>query len=195
MFRKKPGDPWPPHVVYRADFREHEADIFKNGMASSGTNTDLLSHYKGDSCNYKEATSAFVATSAVQAVAVQYAEIHLNRDPSKAHIYVYTIRATDNFYELKTSLLKAGTKKNDPRYQKQANLCCADHEWIAYLNIPANQIKSATRYVRDPNNPGKAIPAVGKPIDQPVGKNGYKQDSSSRGNPKAFDEEKKGPAL
>ena len=177
------GDPPPPpRFVYRADFRDPD-DIFRNGMASLGTNANLLDHVDGRSCHYnREANSAFIATSAEQPGARHWASEQLRTNPNEASIYVYRIRASSNFYNVYESLIHAFRQTRDDTYRSRADRYRFLAEWVAHSNIPANQIESVTRYERDQE--GRSVRAVGGPR-----RNRRYRNRRTRGNTNPFDVE------
>ena len=138
----------PPHFVYRADFREPQL-IFQAGMQSWGTCENVYYHVKGKSCTKK--TSAFIATSASELEAMRMAKQQLDENPKKATIYVYKIRATENFYSAYYSLMVAkdnlrqqGKNKKANKYVSVAEKYLYEREWMAYRAIAATQIQLAT---------------------------------------------------
>ena len=142
----------PPHFVYRADFREPQL-IFKAGMQSWGTCENVYYHVKGKSCTKK--TSAFIATSASELEAMRMAKQQIDENPKKATIYVYKIRATENFYSAYYSLMVAkdnlrqqGKNKKADKYVSVAEKYLYEREWMAYRAIAATQIQLATPYPR-----------------------------------------------
>ena len=129
----------PPRFVYRADFRDPD-DIFQNGMSSLGDNINLIDHVDGRSCNYQQANTAFIATSAEEQSARHWASEQLRTNEQQSSIYVYRIRASSNFYNMYESLMHAFRQSNprDERYRQRADRYRFLFEWVAVRNIPAN---------------------------------------------------------
>ena len=142
----------PPHFVYRADFRQPHL-IFEAGMESWGTCENVYYHVKGKSCTKK--TSAFIATSESKLEAMRMAKKQLDDNPKEAVIFVYKIRATENFYSAYYSLVVAeenlrqqGKNKKADKYKSVAKRYFREREWMAYKQIAATQIQLATPYLR-----------------------------------------------
>ena len=95
-------------------------------MKSLGQNDDLIQHARGESTHYGSGNkdNAFVSTSSKEELANEWARLQLfhpsNRD--KKFIYVFTIQANQDFYNLCESLMTAfdPTKPKDESYKKVA---------------------------------------------------------------------------
>ena len=164
----------PPSFVYRSDFRE-PANIFKNGMPSQGSNQNLLDHIYGNSCMGGTKNTAFVATSLQKDFAIHFGwDLLWTTEDAGPYIYLYKIRASDNFFEVKNSLQKAFKSTGDENYKDALDTFGHEHEWVALGGIPANQIKTVYIYTKgDKMRTGKL---VGKE------KNLHYVDKSTRGN-------------
>ena len=86
---------------------------------------------------------------------MRMAKQQLDENPKKATIYVYKIRATENFYSAYYSLMVAkdnlrqqGKNKKADKYVSVAEKYLYEREWMAYRAIAATQIQLATPYPR-----------------------------------------------
>jgi hypothetical protein len=147
-----PTPPQPPKFVYRVDTRNPD-DIFANGFKSWGNNDDIVAHILGTSCTRETELggthdSAFVATTTDQDIVRRaVAAYSTGLDPGD-QVYVYEIRADNNFYSAQTSmaLLRSQTFMTDrPQVPAQASvLGNGQSEWLAYQAVPGNQISSVS---------------------------------------------------
>jgi hypothetical protein len=146
-----------PSTVYRVDTREPLTDIFLNGMTSLGSNDDVLSHVKGDSCYYDKQTSAFISTTADENQAREHMKKLWGNSKYKdvTEMYVYEIQPSENFYSAWHTLKYMAdlAKLADPEleaannvYEKYANAWRPMKEWIAKESISNSQIKKVTKY-------------------------------------------------
>lgn len=135
----------PPEFVYRGTEVPPE-EAFKNGFPSRGNNLDVVQHVHGLSCS-RSRDSAFVPTSASEAVAHSFVRSQLHHNNPVA--YVYRIRASDNFYSAVASLMSAYHRTHDERYRRTADLFGDQQEWLANGGIPASQIYSVIPYRLD----------------------------------------------
>ena len=137
----------PPQFVFRGDLRP-PSEIFKNGMKSFGDNENLVDHVSGNSCNSgKLKNTAFVATSAQESVALDFAA-GLLWNSKNTEVYVYTIRATENFYGVKASLIKAFKETSNPVYISLVKDFGNEQEWIAHRGIPRELFVMVSVYER-----------------------------------------------
>lgn len=77
--------------------------VFAKGLIAEGDNRDVVGHVSGTSGNAGHAASAFVSTTASQALAHERAEGWLAANPGK-EINIYRIRADHRFYNAESSL-------------------------------------------------------------------------------------------
>lgn len=94
----------PPQVVYRIDERPPDA-IFKQGFTANGRNDYLLAHVLGASLVRglpENQRSNFVATTATLQTAYLIAERRWQFNPAlrTRPLFIYEIRADQNFYEV-----------------------------------------------------------------------------------------------
>ena len=169
----------PPKYVYRADFRPPEK-IFSNGFQALGNNANLDDHVTGVSCSSSYHNSAFVATTSSKEFAVAWGRDRtaVNCKSLGEYVYVYTIRATDNFYDAHESLLEAYHNTGDSNYQVLAERFRSQHEWLAYNGIPNNQVKDVDMYKR----PGGSENMIFLHSQH----NQFYVDAQSHGNPHPF---------
>ena len=93
------------------------------------------------------------------------AKQQLDENPKKATIYVYKIRATENFYSAYYSLMVAkdnlrqqGKNKKADKYVSVAEKYLYEREWMAYRAIAATQIQLATPYRTSVDRPEPTQP-------------------------------------
>ena len=159
----------PPDFVYRADFRE-PSNLFRNGMRHLGDNFDLMDHVRGASSNAGDLkNTAFVATTSEEAVARRFGIGLLWSTPDAGpFIYVYTIRATEFFYEVDASLRKAYKETGSRGYLSLADMFKAEKEWVAYQGIRRSLIKSVKVYKQGSSKgTGEFVRAEDNPIYLP----------------------------
>ena len=139
----------PPQFVYRADFRDPQI-IFDKGFKSFGNNEKLLEHVEGVSCSGAQSqNSAFVATSSSEGFSKRFgADLLWSANNKSPFIYVYKIRATKNFYNVFSSLIKGYRDTKKDKYKETAEFFKHEKEWVALKEIPSNLIRSAAVYQR-----------------------------------------------
>ena len=138
-----------PEFIYRVNSREPSI-IFQQGMQSLGDNKNLFQHVTGASCSLGPLkNSAFVATT-LSIIFARLFSIQMLWQPSNApeFVYVYTIRATEFFYDVGASLIKGYKETGNGDYEEVADLFSNEEEWVAYQGIPREQFKSVAVYSR-----------------------------------------------
>ena len=140
----KAADNTPPHFVYRADFRDYE-HLFASGFKTLGRNDNLEDHIRGISCQDGELkNSAFTATTSEEEFAIKWAGDRLwmrENYASNQFVYVYKIRASENFYCSYSSLMKAFEDTKEKPYKRLADFFKSEKEWVAYKGIPSDQVR------------------------------------------------------
>lgn len=141
-----------PSFVWRSDTRNYET-IFLNGFTSWGRNNNTYEHLSGISCfSYQDDhDSAFISTSATYEVPYAYAQWELRKayknSGKSALVYIYKIRATNNFYDGLASLESYANKfpntKKNPMYENIFWKTKYDEEWLAVNKIENYLIKEA----------------------------------------------------
>ena len=171
----------PPKFVYRADLRL-PSDVFYDGFPVLGTNDNLHEHVSGSSCGNDQSpgNTAFIDTTASRKVAIEWGQILLKNSRHAKQFYLYKIRATDDFYDCRQSLLETYRKlgRNEDKLLGQylsdfSRLQPQVERWLAYGNILPEQVKSATAIT------GKEESKM--PIANPRFKG-----ASTKGNPGAY---------
>lgn len=172
--------PNPPEFVYRTDFRPPSI-VFKKGMESLGKNDGLLDHMKGISTHYgPKKNSLFVSTSAVEANCIEWARVQMKKNKNQRSIYVYKIRANENYYSMEKSLMNAFAVSGNAEFKTQAeNVAKFYSEWEACGGVKPEEVVSETEYQRDP-----AQPAMLKPVQTEPNPKFSQQ--STRGNQHSF---------
>ncbi|MDC7862235.1 scabin-related ADP-ribosyltransferase [Pantoea ananatis] len=143
----------PPNFVWRTDTRDYN-EIFQNGFKSWGGNNNIYEHLSGVSCfSYQdEHDSAFISTTASHEAAVDFADVELSEAYSKkagksAVVYIYKIRATNNFYDGVTSLENyANIFPDTKKYQIYKGIMSKTEvyeEWLAVNKIERSLIVEA----------------------------------------------------
>ena len=170
----------PPRFVYRSDFRDPQR-IFASGFQSIGPNVNLLEHVQGVSCSYgPKPSTAFVATTSEESFAEKWGGDQIWIDNDKGpNVYIYKIRATENFYSAYDSLLKAYRRTKSKNYQAAAAKYQYQKEWLAYNGIPTELIVSAK--VMAKGEPGKLRLVRTE-------QNGRYRSASTQGNPEPFND-------
>lgn len=149
----------PPRLLYRADTRPPygESGPFRTGFRSWGNNRDLRAHELGYSCGtgdvaaWATADSAFVSVARSLEQARQFAELSFE-DP-RPPIWIYTIRATPQFYDAAATVAQAG-RSRDPAVRDRASqviiamgeAIAGEGEYISAGIIDASLVRDATRY-------------------------------------------------
>lgn len=139
-----------PNFVWRADTRDYN-EIFHDGFKSWGGNNNVYEHLSGVSCfSYQDNhDSAFISTTASHETALSYAEVQVKgyneRWGKSPVVYIYKIRATNNFYDGIASLenyakIFPDTKKNQI-YKGIYFKTELDEEWLAVNKIENYLIK------------------------------------------------------
>ncbi|WP_074181129.1 scabin-related ADP-ribosyltransferase [Serratia marcescens] len=122
-------------VVFRQDTRP-PAIIFEHGFQPLGDDDDILNHIEGISCLSGRSTSAFVATTTDQSVAVG-----MGRDVQQGEAFwVYSIRPSDNFYSAYNSLMYAYSQTNINIFRETAQTFAPQREYMAFAGIASEQI-------------------------------------------------------
>jgi len=160
----------PPTLVYRVETRP-PAEIFSTGFVSRGDNLDLVQHV------LRTPDSGFVATTDSPEAVARIAQALVKMDNTKP-LWVYTIRASDNFYHVSESL--DWIVDHNPAHRAKAENALARYshqkEWAAVKRIPPSQIQQAVRVIpsitperdfrlqiapHDPANPSVAVNTSG----------------------------------
>lgn len=140
-----------PSFVWRVDPRSYD-DIFNNRFHGWGKNNKVYEHLAGISCfSYQDAPdSIFISTTASYETAVAFAEIEINKIYNRGNgktvkVYIYKIRATDNFYDGVTSLKNYAITfphiKRNQIYEGIVTKTKAYDEWLAVNAIENSLIK------------------------------------------------------
>lgn len=126
-------------IVYRQDNRPPAIIFEHGGFQPLGEDDDILHHVEGISCLSGRRTSAFVATTTEDDVA-----IGMGRDvqPGEA-FWVYSIRATNNFYSAYNSLMYAYSQTNIDIFRDTAQTFAPQREYMAFSGIGTEQILGA----------------------------------------------------
>lgn len=149
----------PPTFVFRVDSRPPDGarGIFATGFAAWGNNQDLSAHEQGTSCNTGDempsatADSAYVSVSSAQHRALRFAAAAFA--DTRQNIWVYTIRATSNFYNALATTENAMRSTNQRIrntaayvHMNAAPNMVEDGEYVSFGNIPSTLIREAARY-------------------------------------------------
>lgn len=141
----------PPHVVYRVDERTPD-EIFRTGFEPWGRNDYLLAHVLGESLLSdvpEQQRSYFVATTATLDAAYQIARARWRYAPAlrTAPLYIYEIRATQNFYDVDRYM--DAIEQNPPEGENRQVIAAArrayryQREWAAAGPIDFRQVRWA----------------------------------------------------
>ncbi|CAI1123827.1 scabin-related ADP-ribosyltransferase [Serratia ficaria] len=128
---------------YRADTRPREI-IFNSGFPPLGNNDNMYQHVDGWSCFSGSQDSAFISTSASESFSRQWGAGSVL---SGTHFYLYTVRATPNFYNVAQSLRTAYEQTGDIRLSAMADNYGYQQEWAAAGAIANTQIREVTEYI------------------------------------------------
>lgn len=136
----------PPFFVYRLDTRPPE-EIFRTGFEPWADDVNLIRHVNGNPF------SAYVSTTSDPAMYREFAPITFDLD-GITDVWVYTIRATSNFYNTAGSLdylrqLPGISPDNRALAERTYRDFERQHEWSALGGIPRTQILQAGRLNRD----------------------------------------------
>ena len=153
----------PPTFVYRSDLRPPDL-IFEEGMKSFGDNDNVYRHVTGESCNNPIGrNSAFIATSTSKEFVKLWGEqklyVNFGTGPKPEFLYVYKIRASENFYDCVASLMtgeKLGNPIDREYHEGAVNKYKYQLEWLAHLTIPPDQFHSVDIYKKKESS-GTAI--------------------------------------
>jgi len=133
----------PPTFVYRGTSVAPDV-AFAQGFPARGNNEDMIQHITGASCTRSQ-DSAFVSTSATEAVAHSFTRRHIRMDIDSDG-YVYRIRADGNFFSAYDSLMEAYGRTRNPSFQETANYYQEDHEFLARGGVQPSLVESVTIY-------------------------------------------------
>ncbi|RUL70549.1 hypothetical protein [Dyella choica] len=150
----------PPSTVYRADFRSPDT-IFDKGFEPYGSNSDLADHQIGLSCGSGSygalgtANSAYVSVSSTleaNEAFISRAYSSTSRAP-RIDIWMYTIRATENFHDSYSTVTNALDSPN-PSIAQRAQMAYfgarlamqAEAEYVALGGIDRSLVREARRY-------------------------------------------------
>lgn len=135
----------PPYVVYRLSYLR-PTDVFDRGFLTVGNDADLLRYASGASI--EDRTSAYSGALGSWDIMLRAARRLLTRFPGQA-LYLYAIRPTENFYNVRFSLRYARDHLPNPEAREQAAslllVTPQSHEWAIRGNIPAEQIGRSRR--------------------------------------------------
>ncbi len=130
-------------------------NVFLEGISSPGYNHSIYQHGTGESCS--TGTSSFITTTSSRLVAEEWAknELIINHD-NQDSIYLYKIKASNDLYNLTSSLIWKSQQSGDGKYQLLAEKIKDQREYIAQSKIKGEDIISATKYSRGNNHSLKA---------------------------------------
>jgi hypothetical protein len=159
-----------PSTVYRVDVRDPLGDwMFQRGFQPPGHNTDLLAHVAGISV--LNGSSGFVSTTDHYLAAEQIAISRLQQ--GNPLVWIYEIRAADNFYEVNASLHQAIyqlARRDGHGSVQMTNLESLEslyghpYEWVAD-RIASALIRSARAYRLA--SPSSGANQAGRLIEEP----------------------------
>lgn len=134
----------PPKWVYRLDYRAPN-EIYRDGFQASGNNYDASQHATGSSCvnpnsNTVNMQTAFINTVTNYDALRRAARGMIERDPQHRRMYIYTIRADNNFYPLASTLEEHDRQLNvlTPVSTQQEAMVMGTH--IVERRIPVENI-------------------------------------------------------
>lgn len=131
--------------VYRADMRPPE-QVFRDGFASFGTNTNFVDHILGLSGVAGNRDSAFIPTSANRNSSMRFVSDGVNVHGT---YYLYDIRPTDNFYYATTTIYAIFDRAGYRISEELRSVLSQELEYSAYGSISGSQIRGVTAYTRN----------------------------------------------
>lgn len=143
-----------PAQVFRVDDRNPSV-IFQAGFHAWGVNTNLLEHIEGSTCNFPEATrpvvtgSTYISTSEDTQVAMNVVRVRLRqmiRAAQPAVVWMYTIRATQNVFNVARTFEASGQTLGAGRLQPAYRTAVVLREWVFRGDLPRDLIVGAQRY-------------------------------------------------
>ncbi|WP_072038629.1 hypothetical protein [Plesiomonas shigelloides] len=128
--------------VYRIDDRP-PSEIFGRGFTSKGSNMIFTQHISGESC-HRLGNSAFIATtsSLESARAIAASIFNANRDDSRT-LYLYTIRADSDFYNIEPTVDYLETR-GEVFTSQQFVMMATQREVVALRRISDRNVQSVT---------------------------------------------------
>ena len=173
-----------PKYVYLVS-NHKPSDVFYNGFQALGSNEDLHMHASGVSCAGNDGDTAFIDTTTNKNFAFDWGVKLYPSGP----FYMYKIRATDQFYELKNSLEKTAEKmkkEDDCRFELYSydsqQLPASQGRWIARTGISNRLIYRVCEFQLVKGMPGEE---EWKQVRREYNPKKYTT-FSTRGNPVAF---------
>ncbi|WP_410529529.1 hypothetical protein H0S68_25460 (plasmid) [Serratia sp. AXJ-M] len=139
------------NILYRSDQRAPE-EVFRYGFRNLGENDNILSHVEGESCISGTRDSAFVATTTSNTFAERFSRDVRAGDP----FWVYSIRPSNNFYSVYSSLMYAYNASHNDIFRRTAETFSEQGEYAAFGGVESRQIMGAWLYRS--NGPG--VPAT-----------------------------------
>jgi hypothetical protein len=144
-----------PAEVFRVDDRDPSV-IFQAGFRPWGSNTNLVEHLEGSTCNNVENPAAagvqgsiYVSTSDDRQVAMNVVRVRL-RQMVRANVppvvWMYTIRATSNVYSVARTFEAGNQNLAAGRYQTTYRQALVLREWVVRGPVPRDMIVGAQRY-------------------------------------------------
>ncbi|CAI1891479.1 NAD-dependent ADP-ribosyltransferase [Serratia ficaria] len=138
-------------LVYRSDQRAPEG-IYREGFHALGENDNMLTHVEGESCISGTRDSAFVATTTSYIFAERFSWDVRVGEP----FWVYSIRPTNNFYSVFSSLIYAYNHSHNEIFRTTAETFRGQGEYAAFGGIASQQVMGAWLY----RSNGRGIPAT-----------------------------------
>ena len=128
--------------VYRIDSRP-PSEIFSRGFSSYGNNMIFIDHVSGRSC-HRTGDSAFIATTSSLESARRIADaMFFARRNESRRLYLYTIRADRNFYNITPTVDELEDRGEFFRPELHA-MMINQREVVSVRNIPTENIQSVT---------------------------------------------------
>jgi pertussis toxin subunit 1 len=142
-----------PDQVFRVDDRNPSV-IFQAGFRTWGSNSNLLEHIEGSTCNVPGTARAaegsnYISTSQTAEAARNVARVRL-RQMVDAHlapvVWMYTIRATPAVYNVARTFEASGQTLGTGRLQPAYRAAVALNEWVVRGPITRDLIVGAQQY-------------------------------------------------
>lgn len=133
-----------PIMLYRFDSRSPSDVFFHDGFPSWGNDEDLARHVSGASIN--DRSSIYVSTTHSLNTIERMAREFFAYDPARIY-YVYEIRPTGSFYDIRASLLQSSLEATNREVGSELlNLYLSfewQEEWASRGGITTDQITAA----------------------------------------------------